>query len=63
MVTVEQIRSKILEAILPVGELCKDYIDYHTENHGECGLTVKLDGQQFDILIRVDNSGKALSPF
>lgn len=63
MVTPEVIRPKILDAILPDGALCQDYIDYHTENPGECGLTIKLNGQQFDILIRIDNSGKELSPF
>ena len=64
MVTVEEIRVKILSAILPsASTLGNEYIDYHTENPGECGLTVRLDGQQFDILIREDNSGKKLSPF
>lgn len=44
MKTVEQIRELIVESLLPNPVLGKNYVDYHTENDGECGVTVMLVG-------------------
>lgn len=51
--SVENVRTLIMESLLTKPVLGENYIDWHTENAGECGLTVKLEGQEFDIIIKV----------
>lgn len=50
--TVERIRAWIIEKLLPNPVLGQNYVDYHTENSGECGVTVTIAGKEFDIIIR-----------
>jgi len=52
VVTVERIRTWIIEKLFPNPVLGQDYMDYHTENSGECGVIVTLAGKEFDIIIR-----------
>ena len=54
MVTAEDIRRSIIESLLCFPTLGENYIDWHTENPNECGVTImyKNQNQQFDILIR-----------
>ena len=52
MLTVEKIREWIIQKLLPVPELGVNYVDWHTENSGECGVTVTIAGRQFGIIIR-----------
>lgn len=50
--SVENLRGILLSMIYDKPELGKDYVDWHTENSGECGATISLCGQKFDIIIR-----------
>ena len=54
MQTVENLRKEIVEGLFNNPELGKHYIDWHTENYGECGVTIMYpnQNQQFDIIIR-----------
>lgn len=52
MVTAENVRTWIIEALLLDPALGQNYVDYHTENSDGCGLIIKLDGKEFDITIR-----------
>lgn len=51
MVSVEEVRTYILKHILTKPRLGINYIDWHTEESGVCGLTVKICSQVFDITI------------
>ena len=48
------IRKQIVEAFFNHPILCGNYIDWHTNNPGECGVTIKFKStnQQFDIIIK-----------
>lgn len=50
--SVETLRSILLSMIYDKPELGKDYVDWHTENSDECGVTISLGNQKFDIIIR-----------
>jgi hypothetical protein len=50
--SVETLRTILLSMIYDKPELGKDYIDWHTEDSGECGVTISLGRQKFDIIIR-----------
>ena len=50
--SVENLRTILLSMIYDKPELGKDYVDWHTENFGECGVTIYLGEQKFDIIIR-----------
>ena len=52
MITVETIRKWIVNALLNHPKLGENYIDWHTDNSGECGLTIMYPNEQFDIIIR-----------
>lgn len=53
MITVEKVREWIIHDMLNTPALGKNYIDWHTENPGECGVTLMFPGdQKFDIIIR-----------
>jgi hypothetical protein len=52
VMSVETLRTILLSMIYDKPELGKDYIDWHTENSGECGATIFLGRQKFDIIIR-----------
>ena len=52
MVSVEDFREYILKHILTKPKLGVNYIDWHTEESGMCGLTIKICSQVFDITIR-----------
>lgn len=58
MKTAENIRRDIIKKFF--GEDAKlgiNYVDWHGEN-GECGLTINIDGEAFDIMIsKKDNRG------
>jgi len=51
MVSVEDFRTFLLKHILSKPRLGINYIDWHTEESGVCGLTVKVCSQVFDITI------------
>ena len=52
--SVEDIRKNIIEAFFNNPKLGENYIDWHTENSGECGVTImfKNANEEFDIIIR-----------
>lgn len=54
MKQVEEIRKQIIEAFFNTPILGKNYIDWHTENQGECGVTLIFNaaGEEFDITIK-----------
>lgn len=52
MLTVEKIRSCIIKSLLDKATLGENYIDWHTENSGECGVTITYPDEQFDIIIK-----------
>lgn len=54
MTSVEKIRKQIIEAFFNNPKLGENYIDWHTENSGECGVTImfKNENEEFDIIIR-----------
>lgn len=53
MITVEKIREWIIEALINEPKLEENYIDWHTENLGECGVTIMFSKEnQFDIIIK-----------
>lgn len=52
VMSVETLRTILLSMIYDKPQLGKDYVDWHTENHGECGVTISLNKQKFDIIIR-----------
>ena len=54
MTSVEKIRKQIIEAFFNNPKLGENYIDWHTENSGECGVTImfKNANEEFDIIIR-----------
>lgn len=54
MRTVEDIRKQIIETFFNNPKLGENYIDWHTENSGECGVTImfKNANEEFDIIIR-----------
>lgn len=58
METVEDIRKIIIEALTDKPILGKNYIDWHTENPGECGVTIIKQNQEFDIIIRNKNQNR-----
>lgn len=58
MLTVENVRKYILNKLCKNPLLGFNYIDWHTDNSGECGLTIRIGNQVFDIIIR--NSDKKL---
>lgn len=51
---VEDVRKQIVESLFNEPALGENYIDWHTENPGECGVTImyKNQNKQFDIIIR-----------
>lgn len=53
MKAVEDIRKQIIEAFFNNPKLGENYIDWHTENSGECGVTImfKNSNEEFDIII------------
>ena len=52
MKAVEDVRKQIIEAFFNNPKLGENYIDWHTENSGECGVTIMYSDEQFDIIIR-----------
>ena len=54
MIPVEKVREWIINALLYKPVLGENYIDWHTENSGECGVTIMYGDkeEQFDIIIR-----------
>ena len=54
MLTCEKVRKKIINGMLDNPELGVNYIDWHTENYGECGVTIMCGDkeEQFDIIIK-----------
>lgn len=54
MKAVEDVRKQIIESLFNNPQLGKNYIDWHTENSGECGVTIMYENQneQFDIIIK-----------
>lgn len=56
MLSVEKVREYILKLFCKNPTLGFNYIDWHTENSGECGLTVRIGNQFFDIIIRHSNN-------
>lgn len=51
MIAVEKIREWIVRALLNEPKLGKNYVDWHTENSGECGVTIMYPNEQFEIII------------
>lgn len=51
MISVEEARKYILNRILTKPKLGVNYIDWHTDESGVCGLTIKICSQVFDITI------------
>lgn len=54
MLTVEEVREWIISKLLKEPKLGENYADWHTKN-GECGLTIKVCSQIFDITINHSN--------
>lgn len=54
MKTVEDVRKQIIEAFFNNPKLGENYIDWHTENSGECGVTIMFRNanEEFDIIIK-----------
>lgn len=52
VMSVETLRNILLSMIYDKPELGKDYVDWHTENSGECGVTISIGNQKFDIIVR-----------
>jgi hypothetical protein len=53
MITVEKMREWIIEALINEPILGQNYVDWHTENSGECGVTIMFGNEnQFDIIIK-----------
>ena len=50
--TVEDIRRWIISAVLGEPKLGQNYVDWHTENLNECGVTIKYPSSEFEIIIR-----------
>ena len=55
MKTAEEIRDQIIKSVFNNPILGENYVDWHTDNLGECGVTFmyKNQGVVFDIVIRM----------
>ena len=52
MIAVEKIREWIIRALVNEPVLGQNYVDWHTEKSGECGVTIMYPNEQFEIIIR-----------
>lgn len=52
MIAVEKIREWIIRALVNEPVLGQNYVDWHTENSGECGVTIMYPNEKFEIVIR-----------
>ena len=52
MLKPETIRHWIIYGLLNEPKLGENYIDWHTEDYGECGLTLIYPHDEFDIVIK-----------
>lgn len=50
MYTEEDLRKNIVESVFPTPLFGENYIDWHSDN-GECGLTLIIGDDYFDITI------------
>ena len=51
MLSAEKVREWIINELFVEPKLGENYVDWHTES-GECGLTIYLCGQEFEIIIK-----------
>ena len=50
--TVEKIREWFINKFLISPEFGLNYVDWHTENNNECGVTIMFGKRKFDIIFR-----------